>query len=249
MQAGHAVYCGRVGHKRFLPKVHGFSYPYAAYWLDCSQLNQASLSAVGIGFERFAAISFRRKDFLEGDSDLGQAVRAKVQQLGGNMAINQVFLVSPLAGWGVYFSPLNLYYCYDESGRCCYLLAEVSNTPWNERHYYLQQLQENAKFYEHDKVFHVSPFNPLDMQYRWQIPQPSEQLFCSITNIKQAQAVFSAWFTLRRFELTAAVRRKILIRQPWQSVQIMTRIYWQALKLVFKRMPIYGHPKSRGTDV
>ncbi|GGW68046.1 DUF1365 domain-containing protein [Alishewanella tabrizica] len=249
MLNGHAVYCGRVGHKRFLPKVHGFDYPYSAYWLDCAELNADSLAAVGIQYERFGAISFRRKDFLEGSADLSDAVRQKVQQLGGDKPIKQVFLLSPLASWGLYFSPLNLYYCYSEDAAFAYLLAEVSNTPWNERHYYLQQLIPAQLQYQHDKDFHVSPFNPLDMQYRWQIPAPTETLFCSITNIREEKAVFSAWFTLRRFNLTKAVRRKILIRQPWQSVQIFTRIYWQALKLLVKRVPIYAHSKSRGSDV
>ncbi|WP_423186232.1 DUF1365 domain-containing protein [Alishewanella sp. d11] len=249
MQSGHAVYCGRVGHKRFAPKVHGFDYPYSGYWLDCDQLNAASLDAVGIQFNRFGAISYRRNDYLAGVPDLAQAVRDKVKQLGGDKTVARVFLLSPLASWGVYFSPLNLYYCYAENGDCCYLLAEVSNTPWNERHYYLQHLDEQNPLYQHDKVFHVSPFNPLDMQYRWQIPTPAETLFCSITNVKDEQAVFSAWFKLQRFSLTKAVRRKILIRQPWQSVQIFTRIYWQALKLLIKRVPVYAHPKSRGSDV
>jgi len=249
MQSGHAVYCGRVGHKRFMPKVHGFDYPYSAYWLDCAELNAQRLSRVGIAYESFGAISFRRKDYLQGDPELAQAVRDKVQQLGGDKAIAQVFLLSPLASWGLYFSPLNLYYCYAENGDCCYLLAEVSNTPWNERHYYLQQLTPDTLQYQHDKTFHVSPFNPLDMQYRWQIPAPQATLFCSITNIREEQTVFSAWFKLRRFELTKAVRRNILIRQPWQSVQIFTRIYWQALKLLAKRVPVYAHSKSRGPDV
>lgn len=249
MQNGHAVYCGRVGHKRFLLKAHGFDYPYTAYWLDCTELNQSSLAKVGITYNAFGAISFRRQDYLAGVEDLGQAVRDKVQQLGGDKAIAQVFLLSPLASWGLYFSPLNLYYCYAANGDCCYLLAEVSNTPWNERHYYLQQLTPDTLQYQHDKAFHVSPFNPLDMQYRWQIPAPAESLFCSITTIRQQQVMFSAWFKLQRFHLTPAVRRKILIRQPWQSVQIFTRIYWQALKLLAKRVPVYTHPKSRGSDV
>lgn len=128
------------------------------------------------------------------------------------------------------------------------MLCEVTNTPWNERHYYLQTLSSEQQQYQHQKAFHVSPFNPLDMEYRWQIEAPTEQLFCSITNLKQQQAVFSAWFKLQRFALTQAVRRRILIRQPWQSVQIMSRIYWQALKLLIKRVPVYAHPKSRGSE-
>lgn len=247
MQAGHAVYCGRVGHKRFLPKQHGFDYAYTSYWLDTAMLNKTNLAMHGISFNRFAALSYRRDDYLAGVPDLVQAVRDKVQSLGGIKALSKVFLLTPLANWGYYFSPLTLYYCYDETDEFCYLLAEVSNTPWNERHYYLQTIDENSTPYQNDKAFHVSPFNPIDMQYHWQIPEPAEKLFCSITNFRQQQAVFSAWFTLQRFTLDAASRRRILIRHPWQNVQVMWRIYWQALKLFIKGVPYYKHSKSKGS--
>jgi uncharacterized protein len=248
MQSGHAVYCGEVGHKRFVPKVHGFSYSLNAYWLDCQQLNAAGLSAKGIACERFAAISYRRRDYLAGDPDISCAVQDKVRQLGGDKPLAKVYLLTPLANWGYYFSPLTLYYCYDNNDAFCYLLAEVSNTPWNERHYYLQTISTNssqAGFYQHDKAFHVSPFNPIEMQYRWQIPPPAAELYCSITNLKARQAVFSAWINLKRFELTRANRRRILIRHPWQNVQVVWRIYWQALKLYIKGVPLHQHPKSR----
>ncbi|SNY50721.1 hypothetical protein SAMN06297280_1655 [Arsukibacterium tuosuense] len=248
MQAGHAVYCGEVGHKRFVPKVHGFNYSFNAYWLDCDVLTPASLSQVGIKHEGFGALSYRRRDYLAGNEVLLLAVQDKVQQLGGAKQISRVCLLTPLANWGYYFSPITLYYCYDQNGVFCYLLAEVSNTPWNERHYYLQTIDTDTTqpgFYQHDKAFHVSPFNPIDMQYRWQIPEPANELYCSITNLKQQQAVFSAWIKLKRFELSKANRQRILIRHPWQNVQVMWRIYWQALKLYLKGVPLHQHPKSR----
>lgn len=248
MQGGHAVYCGEVGHKRFVPKVHGFNYSFNAYWLDCEALTPASLSLVGIKHETFGALSYRRRDYLAGNEQLAQAVKDKVRELGGDKAVAKVYLLTPLANWGYYFSPITLYYCYDPNADFCYLLAEVSNTPWNERHYYLQTINADvvqAGFYQHDKAFHVSPFNPIEMQYRWQIPAPAQELFCSITNYKDQQAVFSAWFRLKRFSLTRANRRRILIRHPWQNVQVMWRIYWQALKLYLKGVPLHQHPKSR----
>ncbi|MDX1676852.1 DUF1365 domain-containing protein [Arsukibacterium sp.] len=248
MQTGHAVYCGEVGHKRFVPKIHGFTYSLNAYWLDCSMLTTTHLAAVGITCEGFGAISYRRRDYLAGHNDLHTAVQDKVKALGGNKPLAKVYVLTPLANWGYYFSPLTLYYCYDVDNQFCYLLAEVSNTPWNERHYYLQTISADISqtgFYHHDKAFHVSPFNPLDMQYRWQIPAPAASLYCSITNLQAQQAVFSAWVSLKRFELTRASRRRILIRHPWQNVQVMWRIYWQALKLYLKGVPLHQHPKTR----
>lgn len=248
MQSGHAVYQGEVGHLRLTPRQHGFSYPLALYWLDCAWLNDASLQAVGIGYERFSALSYRRKDYIGAEGSVYAAVCSKVAELGGKTAPVQVFILTPLANWGVYFSPLTLYYCYNDKQDFCYLLAEVSNTPWNERHYYLQTIEPGEVHYEHAKAFHVSPFHPIDMRYHWQITAPSELLTCSIKNTKDGQAIFSAWFNLKRYSLTAQWRRQWLIRNPWQNVQVVWRIYWHALKLLIKGIPVHAHPKTKDNN-
>ena len=248
MLTGHAVYLGEVGHLRLIPREHGFSYPLAQYWLDCSMLDVSSLAAKGIRHERFGALSYRRRDYLPGAEDLHTAVCDKVAELGGSLVPSHIFILTPLANWGLYFSPLTLYYCYDAEHRFCYLLAEVSNTPWNERHYYLQTIVPGQQRYQHAKAFHVSPFNPLEMQYHWHITEPATQLSCSIANSQAEKQIFSAWINLCRFELTAAWKKQWLIRQPWQNVQVILRIYWHALKLLLKRVPVHAHPKTKDTN-
>lgn len=249
MQSGHAWYQGEVGHQRYLPKRHGFQYQVAYLWLDLSEL--ATLDGFGalLKRERFAAWSFRRKDYLAGEPDLKQAVLAKAKLLGADCSdVAQVFMLAPLANWGVFFSPLTLYYGFTADGRNCWLLAEVSNTPWNERHYYLVPLSADGETeFSHDKNFHVSPFNPLAMRYQWRISSPAAQMQVSITNWRDAEKIFSAWFSLSRQPLTAESLRRQLILTPWQNVQIVIRIYWHALKLLLKGLPVYGHqqPKDR----
>lgn len=250
MQVGHAVYQGEVGHLRVAPREHGFSYPVAYYWLDCTKLDQISLQACGISVERFGALSFRRKDYLPGSGSIYEAVCGKVAELGGANAPAKVYILTPLANWGLYFSPLTLYYCYDEQGNFCYLLAEVTNTPWNERHYYLQAvpLQLTATglhHFVHNKAFHVSPFHPMNMQYHWQISTVAKNLYCSIRNTEAEKHIFSAWINLTRHELNSVWRRNWLIRRPWQNVQVVLRIYWHAVKLYFKGTPVHTHPKTK----
>ncbi|WP_306523828.1 DUF1365 domain-containing protein [Rheinheimera sp.] len=245
MQAGHAWYKGRVGHKRYLPEVHDFGYDVSYLWLDLQQLDSLSSFGRYLSLEKFAAWSFRRKDYLQGADDLAQAVKDKVKALGGDKEVQLVFLLSPLANFNVFFSPLNLYYCYAD-GKPLYLLAEVSNTPWNERHYYLIPLQtEGDTEFCHDKNFHVSPFNPLDMQYQWKINQPETELQLSISNWRLGERVFSAWLDLTRHELNKPSLQQQLIHTPWQNVQVVFRIYWHALKLLFKRLPVYGHQQPK----
>ena len=84
-----------------------------------------------------------------------------------------------------------------------------------------------------------------DMQYHWQISPPEQSLRCSIANSRADKQIFSAWISLQRRELTAQWKRNWLIRQPWQNVQVVLRIYWHALKLYFKGIPVHGHPKTK----
>ena len=248
MLSGHAVYQGEVGHLRLLPRQHRFAYQVALYYLDTAKLNASALASVGIGYEQFAALSYRRRDYLPGADRLYQAVCDKVAELGGTIAPAQVFVLTPLANWGLYFSPLTLYYCYDAAGDFCYLLAEVSNTPWNERHYYLQSIVSGQTKYQHAKAFHVSPFNPIDMQYHWQIMPPGPQLRLSIANHRAGKQIFSAWMNFERKNLTLSWRRHWLIRHPWQNVKVVLRIYWHALKLLIKGVPVHAHPKTKDNN-
>jgi uncharacterized protein len=245
MLAGHAVYQGQVGHLRLAPREHGFCYSLAHFWLDCQALDGASLEEKGICFERFGALSYRRDDYLPGPDSVLSAVREKVIELGGTALPAKVFILTPLANWGLYFSPLTLYYCYDSNGHFCYLLAEVTNTPWNDRHYYLQIISDGQQHYQHRKAFHVSPFHPMDMQYHWHITAPAQNLLCRITNTQAEQQIFSAWINLQRQDLNTDWRRNWLIRQPWQNVTVILRIYWHALKLWFKGVPVHANSKTK----
>lgn len=257
IQSGHALYHGEVGHQRYVPKSHGFGYDVSFFWLDLAQLARVELHGSLLKSEKFAAFSYRRRDYLAGDTDLKQAVLDKVTSLGGDVSnVDQVFMLSPLANWGLYFSPLTLYYCFVH-GQLQSLLAEVSNTPWNERHYYLVPITTSVNGaagsadvpkpqlteFTHPKNFHVSPFNPLDMLYQWHVGQPGAELVLSITNWRQQQKIFSAWVKLRRESLHAPALKQLLIHTPWPCVQVVFRIYWHALKLLLKGLPVYGHKK------
>lgn len=243
--SGHALYVGDVGHARFLPKTHRLDYPILYAWLDLALPIPDFGWRFGEGGCR--AFSFRRRDYFKGKgaADLRQQVLATATSLGAEtQQIDGVYLLTPLANWGLYFSPLTQYYLCQQ-GEPRYLLAEVSNTPWNERHHYLVPLNAGSSHFSHAKNFHVSPFNPLDMHYHWRVDGPAEQFNLSITNTRGGDKVFAAWFSLQRQAFTEANLRALLIRFPWQNVQIVIRIYWQALKLLAKGLPFYGHATPR----
>ena len=143
--------------------------------------------------------------------------------------------------FGFYFSPLNLYYLR-QGDRFRYMLAEVSNTPWNERHYYAVDLN-NVR--PHAKEFHVSPFNPMAQTYNWRLLPPTTSGKGCLVHIDVTAAgdkVFDATLGMRRYPLNQRELRRVLTHRPVQTLTLTTAIYWQALKLFLKKSPIYPHP-------
>ena len=70
-------------------------------------------------------------------------------------------------------NPVSFYYCFDveTNRRVETVVAEVNNTPWGERHcYVLDPDQFDDERRTLSKEFHVSPFLPMDMEYRWRLP-------------------------------------------------------------------------------
>lgn len=162
---------------------------------------------------------------------------------------------------GLYFSPVNFYLGFDELQIPSHLLAEVSNTPWDKRHYYGFLLQGADSEFCHDKNFHVSPFNPIDQQYCWQVsiknnindiknstlknteprtnadPQANESLLGGLQvriaiNISDVRGeVLKTGIKMSGVPMSAPAVRASLAKNPLMNITSLTRIYWHALKL------------------
>lgn len=162
---------------------------------------------------------------------------------------------------GLYFSPVNFYLGFDELQIPSHLLAEVSNTPWDKRHYYGFLLQGADSEFCHDKNFHVSPFNPIDQQYCWQVSikntindiknstlkntaprtnadsQANESLLGGLQvriaiNISDVRGeVLKTGIKMSGVPMSAPAVRASLAKNPLMNITSLTRIYWHALKL------------------
>ena len=80
---------------------------------------------------------FRREDYLsiEGKG-LDESVRVCVQQQLGFRPTGNIRMLTHLRYFGVIFNPVTFYYCFDEADRIVAIVAEITNTPWLERHVY-----------------------------------------------------------------------------------------------------------------
>ena len=246
------LYQGYVQHRRLSPAEHVFRNALYLAYLDLDELPALLDGKHGLGRRWFTPASFRRADHLGDPSrPLADAVADLVQERTGRRPEGPVRLLTLLRNWGYFFSPLSLYYCFDRAGHTVdTVVAEVSNTPWLERHWYVldssNRKGEPARLrFRHPKNFHVSPFLDMDIQYDWYLKEPGEQLTVAIVSSRGDERLFDVSMVLKRRELTRSKMLRTLARFPWMTGRVVQAIYWQAFWLWWKKCPFYVHPKSR----
>lgn len=234
-----AIYQGYVHHNRYFPKKHAFSYKIFLLWLNLDEIPEIEQKISGFSTNFWSPLRFKREDYL-GDPalPLKQSVLQKMSHLAKKELSGEIFLLGQVRTFGLYFSPVNFYYLRHKNGHFSHLLAEVSNTPWDQRHCYLVDLDEQK---DCPKMFHVSPFNPMDMQYKWKISQPQQKLTLSLSCHKDTKH-FVASLKLIRKELNSSSLTRVLLSIPSMTLKTVFGIYWQALKLFLKRLPVYANP-------
>ncbi len=141
--------------------------------LDLDEILKQPLQSLIRNSQWYNPIRFVESDYLaekrkmsaaDEPKSLKQRIASKVQQLAG-FGLNQtVWRCWLSAAAGTDFSLINCFFCYDETGDCRYMLAEVSNTPWRERH---SLSHRHAQRVESKKSFTFPPFMDLDMNYLW----------------------------------------------------------------------------------
>jgi DUF1365 family protein len=198
---------------------------------------------------RLAARSLLDDDHLRDrpEGSLDARVRALVEDRCGRRPEGPIALLTQLRCWGLSFDPIRLYYCFAQDGSPEAVVAEVTNTPWGERHAYVLDLRGarrggNTLRVDADKVFHVSPFFGMDHRYQFQIGVPRDVLALGIVSLRGGQEVFRAGLTLERRSFDRAARRRTLARHPWMPAETLVAIYWQALRLWLRGAPFHPHP-------
>ena len=214
---------GHVMHTRRAPVVNKFTYPVrvAVISLDSPPswfMNQSSDHLTASEARAFAG-----------------ATRGKVELLTNPRTM------------GYTQNPISVYYCYKEGDKevekC---IAEVTNTPWNER---VRFCFDSSNGYARvGKSLHVSPF--MDMRGTWLLnaPQPSDQLrlVVKVEHPRHGKDFFHAELTARKSESPGLRSEEgglgMLSRYGFQPHRTAILIYWQALVLISKGLPLHPLP-------
>lgn len=251
-----AVYEGRVTHNRRAPHAHAFGYRMAQLYLDLDEIDAVFRNRWLWSVEHANVAQWRRADYLgPADVSLACAVRRRVGETLGREPAGPIRLLTHLRYFGYVFNPVSFYYCYEADGEtlAC-IVAEITNTPWRERHAYVlpvKQAQAAGRIlrWRFDKDFHVSPFMPMARTYDWRFTPPGENLHVHMKVMRGDAEEFGASLSLERRPLTGASLARVLWRYPLMTAQVVGAIHWQALRLWLKRNPVHDHPRHRGTDL
>jgi DUF1365 family protein len=241
-----AIYEGSVRHRRFAERENEFSHDVALAYVDLDEL--PSLLGGRLSGRGPKLVRFRRDDYL-GDPavPLAESVRSVVEERTGTRPDGPVRLLTHLRSFGHCFNPVSFYYCFDPSGeRLDAIVAEVTNTPWGERHAYaLRRAPGSAGAVltgDSEKVLHVSPFMGMDHRYEWRVAPPRDTLSVHIESHRGGRLAFDATLSMRRRALTQRSLAGVTARYPAATARVLALIYAHALGLKLKGVRVHPHP-------
>ncbi len=246
-----ALYEGTLAHARFGTPSHSFESRVLMAWLDLAELPGALDAHPLWSARHIAPVRFRRDDY-HGDPSipLDDAIRDTVERELGRRPTGPIRMLAHLRTWGWSFNPITFSFVFTPDGSAVdTLVAEVTNTPWHERHAYVlpvgaPEVDQPIRF---PKAMHVSPFMDLDLDHSLAFTRPgAEGLTIRMDDWRGDEHVFAAELDLHRLPLDRPTMGRALRRHPLPAQRVSAGIYWQALKLRAKHAPFRRHPQKVG---
>jgi DUF1365 family protein len=240
-----ALYEGTIRHRRFAERPTEFTHRIALAYVDLDEL--PGLLGGRLVRSRPGLVRFRRADYL-GDArvPLADAVRALVAERTGRTPQGPVRLLANLRTLGHVFNPVSFYYCLDGDGALDTLVAEVTNTPWAERHAYVLPAPGAPGVLRGEvaKALHVSPFMDLAQDYEIRATAPGRTLSVHIESRAGAERAFDATLGLRRRPLSRRTLAEVGLRYPAATLRVLALIYAHALALWLRGVRLRPHPAT-----
>lgn len=242
---GSALYAGTVRHRRLSPRPHAFSYPVYQLLVDLDELPRIE-AQVGLFRHNGRGLNaIYDRDYLGPEE---RPIRRKLEAwlLGRGIELGErkVFLLTHARLLGYAFNPVNYYYVIGGGGRLDFAVAEINNTFGETFGYVLNRRGDEPGIStpRFPKVFHVSPFLPMDLAYEFHLSVPGESLAVHVDEYDRGEKVFDATFTARREPLSDGALARALARNPLLPAKVIAWIHWQALRLWLKKVPVFTRP-------
>ena len=223
----HLLYEGEVYHKRFIPKVHEFTYPFFLLDIDVGELK-----SLGSKLLRFKAEDHfgESEDFEQNVSEILEKFEIERQSVASLR-----FITLPRM-FNFVFNPISILVLFDEDKTPTQMLVEVHNYNGGRVVYPVKLAHESATKYSGSvfKDMYVSPFLKRDGLYKFVVDYTQEHLYLSITLYEENQKTLIASLKTSAQSYTTQNARAIFWRHLFLTFRVVTRTLWQTFRLRLK---------------
>ncbi|QDK36880.1 DUF1365 domain-containing protein [Bdellovibrio sp. NC01] len=239
---------GHVYHSRNHEVRHSFRYPTFALLFSLKSedefLRILKRKTAGL-------LSLKPRDYLHGHRDSLQNSISRFLKEQCHYDAEEVVLQTYPRMLGFAFNPVSFWFC-SRAGKLEAVLCEVNNT-FGERHFYWIHPPEGiqkSQFYRSDKVFHVSPFFPVDGFYKFRFHYDELHRRVDIHYFdSNEQLRFTSWIEGRVSDFETESVARLFLSYGWMTLLVVIRIHWQALRLWLKRVTFYRKPAPPREEV
>lgn len=236
-----------IRHRRYSPKTHQFTSTLNYLWFDPDQLNEITQDCLFWSTDHWNVLKLSESDFLNMYSG---SVRDRVEKAilqNNNSHFRPDWQIRVLAlprCLGFRFNSVVFYFVLTKTGKPVFIVSEITNTPWNERKVYVHDCTNqysHIKDYESfdfkfEKSFHVSPFMPMQLTYRWRFSFSDLQNVIHMQLFEEKKQVFDATM---RFELVPITfpsqQYRYALINSLAPFKMLFSIYLEAFKLWRKK--------------
>jgi DUF1365 family protein len=245
---------GQVRHKRLLPTLHAFAYRVYFLRLPLRSLAQQPCSTRWFSHNRFNLLSFHDSDHGDGQRALTAWADDVLASEGITDADGEIWLQTFPRVLGYVFNPVSFWFFHRKDGSLRAILSAVQNT-FGEKHCYLLDTGTAMPYgieLQAKKVFHVSPFFPVDGGYRFRFMRATrkvgsgkrESTVARIDYGDDRGTLLQTSVSGSASQLTDASVAKAFFLYPLMTLGVIAKIHWQALRLWIKRIPFFTKPEA-----
>ncbi len=234
----HKFYEGTIYHKRFHPKVHEFKYNFYLLDIDLNYFENLKNSLFSINKLNF--LSFKTKDHFGKSDDFLQNVDELLEKFNIKKTKNMRFFTLPRV-LNFVFNPISALVIFDDNNQATHLLAEVHNYN-NGRVIYPIVLEKKGNSYtgKVKKDMYVSPFFKSDGVYEFELKYDENKLFLKIDLFEDNEYKLTAIFNSKAKDFNKKSSLNIFFKYMFSTFLVVTRTYFQAIKLFIKGLKIYS---------
>ena len=170
----------------------------------------------------------------------------------GLKGVEKILLLAQPRVFGHIFNPVSFWLCYKKNDSLLAVISEVTNT-FGDRHWYISYNNDQSEILpkhrlKAKKIFHVSPFQPIDGQYEFRFDIKKDKIGIWI-DLNYRNGGIKTNLIGSRSKLTNLEIVKSIISRPLGSRRVLGLIHWQALKLWFKGARYRTRPEPPKIDV